>query len=44
MKVFNEIIGRFWVLQVELRDVDSGNKTTERFRTDEAIERMPLST
>ncbi|KAF8396006.1 hypothetical protein HHK36_017617 [Tetracentron sinense] len=27
-------------IQVELRDVDSGNKTTERFRTDEAIERV----
>ncbi|XP_020095658.1 uncharacterized protein LOC109715182 isoform X2 [Ananas comosus] len=25
---------------VELRDVDTGNKTTERFRTDEAIERV----
>ncbi|CAO2832874.1 unnamed protein product [Amaranthus hypochondriacus] len=25
-------------IQVELRDVDSGNKVTERFRTDEAIE------
>ncbi|XP_049935055.1 uncharacterized protein LOC116253146 isoform X3 [Nymphaea colorata] len=25
---------------VELRDVDSGNKVTERFRTDEAIERV----
>ncbi|XP_042480019.1 elongation factor P isoform X2 [Macadamia integrifolia] len=25
-------------IQVELRDVDSGNKITERFRTDEAIE------
>ncbi|XP_057956479.1 uncharacterized protein LOC131149761 [Malania oleifera] len=27
-------------IQVELRDVDSGNKTTERFRTDESIERV----
>lgn len=27
-------------IQVELRDVDSGNKITERFRTDEAIERV----
>uniref|UniRef100_A0A7C8YSR3 Elongation factor P n=1 Tax=Opuntia streptacantha TaxID=393608 RepID=A0A7C8YSR3_OPUST len=27
-------------IQVELRDVDSGNKVTERFRTDEAIERI----
>ncbi|KAF3794467.1 Elongation factor p, partial [Nymphaea thermarum] len=27
-------------IQVELRDVDSGNKVTERFRTDEAIERV----
>ncbi|WOL08872.1 hypothetical protein Cni_G17625 [Canna indica] len=27
-------------IQVELRDVDTGNKTTERFRTDEAIERV----
>nr|CAD1818471.1 unnamed protein product [Ananas comosus var. bracteatus] len=25
-------------IRVELRDVDTGNKTTERFRTDEAIE------
>ncbi|XP_020095657.1 uncharacterized protein LOC109715182 isoform X1 [Ananas comosus] len=25
---------------VELRDVDTGNKTTERFRTDEAIEKL----
>ncbi|XP_059659372.1 uncharacterized protein LOC132306138 isoform X6 [Cornus florida] len=28
------------VIQVELRDVDSGNKTNERLRTDEAIERV----
>ncbi|MCL7051604.1 hypothetical protein MKW94_021633 [Papaver nudicaule] len=27
-------------IQVELRDVDSGNKVTERFRTDEAMERV----
>ena len=27
---------------MELRDVDSGNKVTERFRTDEAIESMHL--
>ncbi|KAJ4971290.1 hypothetical protein NE237_004389 [Protea cynaroides] len=27
-------------IQVELRDVDSGNKIIERFRTDEAIERV----
>ncbi|KAM0937589.1 putative ribosomal protein L2, domain 2 [Dioscorea sansibarensis] len=27
-------------IQVELRDVDNGNKITERFRTDEAIERV----
>ncbi|XP_011628790.1 uncharacterized protein LOC18448819 isoform X1 [Amborella trichopoda] len=27
-------------IQVELRDVDSGNKITERFRTDEAIDRV----
>ncbi|XP_008813733.1 elongation factor P isoform X1 [Phoenix dactylifera] len=27
-------------IQVELRDVDNGNKVTERFRTDEAIERV----
>ncbi|XP_068642736.1 uncharacterized protein [Aristolochia californica] len=27
-------------IQVELRDVDTGNKITERFRTDEAIERV----
>ncbi|KAJ0982277.1 hypothetical protein J5N97_010532 [Dioscorea zingiberensis] len=27
-------------IQVELRDVDTGNKTTERFRTDETIERV----
>ncbi|XP_021850916.1 uncharacterized protein [Spinacia oleracea] len=27
-------------IQIELRDVDSGNKVTERFRTDEAIERV----
>uniref|UniRef100_A0A1D1XU02 Elongation factor P n=1 Tax=Anthurium amnicola TaxID=1678845 RepID=A0A1D1XU02_9ARAE len=27
-------------IQVELRDVDTGNKVTERFRTDEAIERV----
>lgn len=27
-------------IQVELRDVDSGNKSTERFRTDESIERV----
>lgn len=26
------------ILQVELRDVDSGNKVNERLRTDEAIE------
>ncbi|XP_010257641.1 PREDICTED: uncharacterized protein LOC104597664 isoform X4 [Nelumbo nucifera] len=28
------------IYQVELRDVDTGNKITERFRTDEAIERV----
>ncbi|KAI3837295.1 hypothetical protein MKW92_030759 [Papaver armeniacum] len=28
------------IIQVELRDVDSGNKVTERFRTDEAMERV----
>ncbi|KAK1281697.1 hypothetical protein QJS10_CPB22g01258 [Acorus calamus] len=27
-------------IQVELRDVDTGNKVSERFRTDEAIERV----
>ncbi|KAL9263530.1 Elongation factor P-like protein [Drosera capensis] len=27
-------------IQVELRDVDGGNKVTEKFRTDEAIERV----
>ncbi|KAJ3705477.1 hypothetical protein LUZ61_009182 [Rhynchospora tenuis] len=27
-------------IQVELRDVDTGNKTVERFRTDEAIEKV----
>ncbi|CAN6476725.1 unnamed protein product [Victoria cruziana] len=27
-------------IQVELRDVDNGNKVTERFRTDEAVERV----
>ncbi|KAF9596576.1 hypothetical protein IFM89_012307 [Coptis chinensis] len=27
-------------IQVELRDVDSGNKVTERFRTDEALEKV----
>ncbi|OEL27667.1 Elongation factor P [Dichanthelium oligosanthes] len=27
-------------IQVELRDVDTGNKVTERFRTDEALERV----
>lgn len=27
-------------LQVELRDVDSGNKVNERLRTDEAVESM----
>ncbi|XP_015628762.1 uncharacterized protein [Oryza sativa Japonica Group] len=27
-------------IQVELRDVDTGNKITERFRTDEALERV----
>eukprot|EP00262_Sarcandra_glabra_P004054 TRINITY_DN15033_c0_g1_i2.p1 TRINITY_DN15033_c0_g1~~TRINITY_DN15033_c0_g1_i2.p1 ORF type:complete len:173 (-),score=33.51 TRINITY_DN15033_c0_g1_i2:340-858(-) len=27
-------------IQVELRDVDTGNKITERFRTDEAFERV----
>jgi len=27
-------------IQVELRDVDTGNKITERFRTDEALESM----
>lgn len=27
-------------IQVELRDVDSGNKVTDRFRTDEAMERV----
>ncbi|CAA6659087.1 unnamed protein product [Spirodela intermedia] len=27
-------------IQVELRDVDTGNKVTERFRTDEAIEKV----
>ncbi|KAJ8432684.1 hypothetical protein Cgig2_034010 [Carnegiea gigantea] len=31
-------------IQVELRDVDSGNKVTERFRTDEAIENLTLLT
>lgn len=30
------------VSQVELRDVDSGNKVNERLRTDEAIESMSL--
>lgn len=30
-------------LQVELRDVDTGNKVTERFRTDEAIESMYMN-
>ncbi|KAL5708581.1 hypothetical protein ACHQM5_019363 [Ranunculus cassubicifolius] len=30
-------------IQVELRDVDSGNKVTDRFRTDEAIERVYVS-
>ncbi|CAI9108174.1 OLC1v1007720C1 [Oldenlandia corymbosa var. corymbosa] len=28
------------IIQVELRDVDSGNKVNERLRTDEAIERV----
>ncbi|XP_077213378.1 elongation factor P (EF-P) family protein isoform X3 [Tasmannia lanceolata] len=28
------------IFQVELRDVDTGNKITERFRTDEPIERV----
>ncbi|KAL5217938.1 hypothetical protein ABZP36_018622 [Zizania latifolia] len=28
------------IIQVELRDVDTGNKITERFRTDEALERV----
>ncbi|XP_031099605.1 uncharacterized protein LOC116003806 [Ipomoea triloba] len=28
------------IIQVELRDVDSGNKVNERFRTDEAVERV----
>lgn len=28
------------LIQVELRDVDSGNKVNERLRTDEAIERV----
>ncbi|KAA8549676.1 hypothetical protein F0562_001306 [Nyssa sinensis] len=28
------------VIQVELRDVDSGNKTSERIRTEEAVERV----
>uniref|UniRef100_A0A5B7CA45 Elongation factor P n=1 Tax=Davidia involucrata TaxID=16924 RepID=A0A5B7CA45_DAVIN len=28
------------VIQVELRDVDSGNKTNERIRTEEAVERV----
>jgi hypothetical protein len=27
---------------VELRDVDTGNKITERFRTDEALESMMM--
>uniref|UniRef100_A0A453M5R7 Translation elongation factor KOW-like domain-containing protein n=1 Tax=Aegilops tauschii subsp. strangulata TaxID=200361 RepID=A0A453M5R7_AEGTS len=27
-------------IQVELRDVDTGNKIVERFRTDEALERV----
>ncbi|XP_021714945.1 uncharacterized protein LOC110682903 isoform X1 [Chenopodium quinoa] len=27
-------------IQVELRDVDTGNKVTERFRTDESLERV----
>lgn len=30
------------MLQVELRDVDTGNKITERFRTDEALESMNI--
>lgn len=30
------------ILQVELRDVDSGNKVNERLRTDEAIESIPF--
>ncbi|OAY63116.1 Elongation factor P [Ananas comosus] len=34
------LIGLGWHGLVELRDVDTGNKTTERFRTDEAIERV----
>jgi hypothetical protein len=32
-----------WLLQVELRDVDTANKTVERFRTDEALESMDIS-
>ncbi|KAJ3670187.1 hypothetical protein LUZ60_010511 [Juncus effusus] len=28
------------IIQVELRDVDSGNKIVERFRTDEALEKV----
>ncbi|CAN4121262.1 unnamed protein product [Withania somnifera] len=28
------------IIQVELRDVDSGSKSSERFRTDETIERV----
>ncbi|CAD6268673.1 unnamed protein product [Miscanthus lutarioriparius] len=30
-------------IQVELRDVDTGNKITERFRTDEALEILKLN-
>ncbi|KAJ0612353.1 putative ribosomal protein L2, domain 2 [Helianthus annuus] len=28
------------IIQVELRDVDSGNKVNERFRTDETVEKI----
>lgn len=35
-----QVMALFSVEQVELRDVDTGNKITERFRTDEALESM----
>lgn len=41
MKAQHSMQGRGGALiQVELRDIDSGNKVNERFRTDETIERV----
>jgi hypothetical protein len=40
VNIYSVLFWTLWLLQVELRDVDTGNKITERFRTDEALESM----